>query len=155
MQALIAVIGSIVSGEAADAIGRARRAAVIYAIAGVLGLLGAVFLLVAGYLATAREIGAVNAALWFGGGFLAVALLLVIVHRVTSTIRAKRVAARRKAETRTVVSTAAMALLPALLASRGGALAVLVPAAAAMGYAVYRENARRRPPAPFDGRLPD
>ena len=143
MQALLAVIGSIVSGEAADAIGRARRAAVIYAIAGLLGLVGALFLLAAAYLATAREIGAVNAGLWFGGGFLAVAVLLVVFHKVGSRMRARRVAERRKAETRTVVSTAAVALLPALLASRGGAVALLVPAAAALGYAVYRENARR------------
>lgn len=145
MQAVLAVIGSIVSGEALDAVARARRAAAIYAVAGLLGVIGLVFLLIAAFLAVAREVGSVNAGLWFGGGFLAVALILVIVHKIRSGIRARRIARRRKDETRTIVSTAAVALLPALLASRTGSLALLVPAVGALAYAVYRENSARRP----------
>lgn len=146
MQALLAVIGSIVSGEALDAVARARRAAIIYALAGLLGFAGLVFLLVAAFLATAREIGGVNAGLWFGGGFIALAVILVVIHKISAGIRARRIARRRKDETRTIVSTAAVALLPALLASRTGSIALLVPAVGALAYAVYRENAHRRGP---------
>ena len=148
MASLLAVIGSIVSGEARDAVGRAQRAAMIYLVAGLLGLAGLIFLLIAAFIAVAREIGALPAALWFGGGFLGLAVVIVAVHRIAAGIRARKAALRRKEETRTIVGTAAVALLPALLASRTGSIALLAPAIAALAYAVYRENtaSRRDPP---------
>lgn len=141
MHALASLIGSIVSGEASDAIGRARRAAVVYALAGLLVLCGAGFLTGAAYMAAAREIGALPAALWFGGGFILLALILVGVDRLAARSRARREARRRREETRAVVSAAAVALLPALLASsRGRGLALVLPAMAALAYGVWREN---------------
>ena len=141
MQALASLIGSIVSGEASDAIGRARRAAIIYLLAGLLVLSGAGFLIAAGYMAAAREIGALPAALWFGGGFILLALILLGADRLVARSRAKREARRRREETRAVVSAAAIALLPALLASsRARGLALVLPAVAALAYGVWREN---------------
>lgn len=144
MQALATLIGGIVSGEAAEAIGRARRTAIIYALAGLSLLCGAGFLVGAGFVAAAREIGTIPAALWFGGGFVLLALILVGVDRLAARTRRRRQARRRREETRAVASAAAMALLPALLASRARGLALLVPAAAVLAYGVWRENAPRR-----------
>lgn len=144
MQALASLIGSIVSGEASDAIGRARRAAIVYALSGVLVLCGAGFLVAAGYMALARKIGALPAALWFGSGFILLALILIGVDRLAARTRARREARRRREETRAVVSAAAVALLPALLASsRARGLALTLPAAAALAYGVWRENKPR------------
>ncbi len=138
------LIASVVSGEATATVARARRALVVYAAAGVLLLCGAGFLLVAAFLAVADEIGSIPAALWFGGGFVLVALILILSHRVSARVRAKHTARRRQTEMRAVASTAAIALLPTLLASRGRTLALLVPALAGLGWAVWRENAPRR-----------
>lgn len=141
MQALASLIGSIISGEASEAISRARRAAIIYALAGLLVLCGAGFLIAAGYMRVAREVGFLPAALWFGGGFILLALILIGVDRLAARSRARREARRRREETRAVVSTAALALLPAVLASsRGRGLALVLPAVAALAYGVWREN---------------
>lgn len=138
------LIASVVSGEATATVARARRALVVYAAAGILFLCGAGFLLGAAFVAVADEIGAVPAALWFGGGFVLIALILLLVHRVSARVRAKNTAQRRQAEMRAVASTAAIALLPTLLASRGRTFALLAPALAGFGWAVWRENTRRK-----------
>lgn len=141
MQALASLIGSIVSGEASEAVGRARRAAILYALAGLLVLTGAGFLVAAGYMTAARQIGALNASLWFGGGFIALALILIGVSRLASRARAASEAKRRREEKRAIVSAATLALLPAVLASsRTRGLALVVPAIAALAYGVWREN---------------
>ena len=145
MQALLALVTSIATGEASDAVARARKAAVIYLVAGLFAVGGLVFLLVAAFIATAREIGALEAALWFGGGFLLLAVVIVVTHRIVSKARARRVAQRRNEEVKAVASAAAIALLPTLLASRTGSIALLAPVLGLLGYAVYRENTRPRP----------
>ncbi|MCO5158809.1 MAG: hypothetical protein M9945_19095 [Aquamicrobium sp.] len=143
MQALVSLVAAIVSGEASDAVARARRAALVYALAGLFVLVGATFLLVAGFIAAAREIGAFPAALWFGGGFVVLALLLVGIDRLAASSRAKREAKRRREEARAIASAAAVAILPTLLASRARGFALIFPAAAALAYGVWRENAPR------------
>ena len=144
MQPLASLIGSIISGEALEVIGRARRAAIIYAIAGLLFLCGAGFLVAAGFIAVAREIGTLPATLWFGGGFLVVAIALIVIDRLAARARTRRDAKRRREETRAVVSAATIALLPVLLASsRVRGIALVLPVAAALAYGVWREN---RPP---------
>lgn len=141
MQALASLIGSIISGETSEAIGRARRAAIIYALAGLLFLCGAGFLVAALYMKAARELGSLPAALWFSGAFIVFALILIAIDRLGKRRRARREARRRREETRAVVSTAAVALLPALLASsRARGLVVVLPAIAALAYGVWREN---------------
>lgn len=151
MQALVSLIAAIVSGEASEAVGRARRTALVYASAGLCALVGVVFLLVAGFIAAAREIGAVPAALWFGGGLVLFALLLVGIDRIAARSRAKREAKRRREEARAIAGAAAIALLPTLLASRARGLALVFPAAAALAYGAWRENARGTTPRRPDG----
>lgn len=146
MQALAGLITSIVSGEASEAVARARRAAAIYLLAGILALAGLAFLIVAGFVATAKEIGTIEAALAFGGGFLILAIVIVSVYRIGARLRARRIAKKRRSEARAVAGAAAIAILPALLASRTGAIALGAPAIAALAYAVYRENTARKNP---------
>lgn len=143
MSALASLIAAIVSGEALEAVARARRTAVVYALAGLLVLLGAGFMLGAGFLVTAREIGTLPAALWFGGGFLVLGLLVVGVDKLAAKARSRREAQRRREEARAVASAAAVALLPTLLASRARGLVLVLPAAAALAYGVWRENRPR------------
>ena len=141
---LASLIASVVSGEASDAVARTRRALVVYAAAALLILCGAGFLLGAAFVAVAREIGTVHAALWFGGGFVLLALVIVVVHRISARVSARRAAARRQTEMKAVASAAALALLPTLLAGRGRSLVLIAPAVAALAYAVWRENAPRK-----------
>lgn len=141
---LASLIASVVSGEASDAVARTRRALVVYALAALLVLCGAGFLLAAGFVAIAREIGTVPAALWFGGGFVLLAVVVVAVHRISARVKARRAAARRQTEMKAVASAAALALLPTLLAGRGRSLVLIGPAVAALAYAVWRENASRK-----------
>lgn len=155
MQSLLALVTSIASGEALDAVARAKKAAVIYLIAGLLGAFGVIFLLVAGFIATAQEIGALEAALWFGGVFLGLAILIILSHRVVSSIRARRIAKRRNEEAKSIASAAAIALLPALLASRKGSIALVAPMIGLLSYAVYRENTRPGPLPPYPPRDED
>jgi heme A synthase len=103
-----------------------------------------VFLLIAGFIVAAQRIGPVQASLWFGGGFILLALILLAVKRIGGRARARRETKRRREEARAVAGAAAIALLPSLLASRVGGLALVLPAAAALAYGVWRENAPRR-----------
>ena len=137
---LATLIASVLSGEATEAIARSRRAIVAYALAGILALVGAGFLLAAGYISLSSRIGSFAAALWFGGGAIFLALLILVIHRIVASIRARRVARRRRTEMTAVASAAAVAALPVLLSGKGRGLALLAPAVAAIAYAVWREN---------------
>lgn len=137
---LMSLITAVVSGEASDAVARARKALVVYAAAGLLALTGAGFLVGAGFVALAGRIGAIPAALWLGGGAILLALLIVLIHRLMARIEARRVARQRRTEIKAVAGATALALLPSLLSGKGRGLALLAPAVAALGYAVWREN---------------
>lgn len=145
MQTLATLIAALVSGEAAEAANRARRAAIAYAIAALLALCGAGFLVGAGFGVLARRVGPIDAALWFGGGFVVAALLIFLGHRISAGFRSRRLARRRRTETKAMVGAAALALLPSLLAGRGK-LALLAPAIGFLGYAIYHENRRHGAP---------
>lgn len=140
MPAFASLIASIVSGEASEAVARARRKAIVYLLAGLMFLCGAGFLIVAGFVATAREIGTVEAALAFAAGFVVLALLVVGIHALTSQARERRIAKRRKSEAKALAGAAAVAMLPTLLANRKAGLALVLPAFAALAWAVMREN---------------
>lgn len=143
MQTLASLIASVVSGEASETVAAARRAAIVYALAGLFFLCGLGFLLGAGFMILAREIGTVAAALWTGGGFILVGLVVVLVQRISARARARQAARRRSSEVAALASAAAFAALPAMLAGRGRALALAGPLLAGLAYAVYRENRPR------------
>lgn len=141
---LASLLASLASGETLQAIRRARRAAVAYLVAGVASLCGAGFLIGALYIYVSDRYGSLETSIGFGVGFIVLALLVLLVNRLTAETRAKRVAERRKSDLTALGIATAIAALPTLARSRVGLGALLAPALAAAAYAIYREN-RRRP----------
>ena len=138
---LAALIQSIVSGETTRAAKRVRRAAIDYMIAGICLAIGVGFLIAAAYIFVAERYGPLYTAIGFGLGFIALAGVALIVHRIISGIQAKRRAEEaRAAQMQAIAGAAAFAILPALLKGRGGLVSLLAPVAAMVAYAIFKEN---------------
>jgi hypothetical protein len=137
---LASLIASFATGETTLALKRTRRAAAAYLAAGITGLCGVGFLVGAGFIWTAEKYGHLEAAIGFGLGFLLVAGLILLVHKLMASTRAREDERRRRADIAALGTTAAMAVLPTLLRSKGGIGALLGPVVALAAYAIYREN---------------
>ncbi|TGP53805.1 phage holin family protein [bacterium M00.F.Ca.ET.230.01.1.1] len=148
MGTLVSLISALVSGEAMAALQRARMTAILYGLAAIFALCGVGFLLGAAYIWVAARYGPLATSLGFGIGFLVIAGLIVVIHKLTTSMRSRRRARRRQADMTALGITAALALLPALAKSKGGLGAVVAPALAVVAYAIYRENAKPNPPKP-------
>ena len=122
--------------------------AILYGLAAIFALCGVGFLIGAAYVWLAARYGPLATSLGFGIGFLVVAGLILVAHKLTTRMRSRRRARRRQADMTAVGITAALALLPALAKSKGGLGAIVAPALAVVAYAIYRENAKPRPPKP-------
>lgn len=138
---------SLMTGEAADMAARARRSVVNYLLAAIAGLFGLVFLLVAAFIFVADNLrhGALNTALIFAGVFVAFAVIAVAVNRFRSARLARRVRERRQGDLKIALGSTLIAALPALLARRGGLAGLALPAVAALAFAIYHENTRKKP----------
>ncbi len=139
---LASLIAAFASGETIVALRRARNATIAYGLAAMCGAVGMIFLLVAAYIAAAQRYGAVHAALFAGGIFIVLALLIVLIHKLSAGTRARRQARRRNSDMTKIAIAASVAVLPTLLAGRAGKAALLAPAIAALGYLIYRENTK-------------
>ncbi|AZO18410.1 phage holin family protein [Mesorhizobium sp. M2A.F.Ca.ET.043.05.1.1] len=146
MGTLVSLISALASGEAMAALQRARITAILYGLAAIFALCGVAFLIGAAYIWLAARYGPLATSLGFGIGFLVLAGLIIVIHKLTASARAKRRARRRQADMTAVGVTAALALLPALARSKGGLAAIAAPALAVVAYAIYRENTRPSPP---------
>lgn len=142
---LASLLASLASGETLQAVRRARRAAIAYLLAGAAGLCGIAFLVGALYIFCSERYGSLATATGFGVGFIAIALLILVVHRLTAQSRARRVAEQRKSDLAAMGIAAAIAALPTLARSRVGLGALLAPALAVAAYAIYRENSKPGP----------
>ena len=89
---LASLLASLASGETVVAIRRARRAAIVYVLAGMAGLCGVGFLIGALYIWLSERYGPLETAIGFGVGFIVLAGLILLVHRLTAGSRARRVA---------------------------------------------------------------
>ncbi|MDG4878631.1 phage holin family protein [Mesorhizobium sp. WSM4935] len=145
MGALVSLISALASGEAMAALQRARMTAILYGLAAIFALCGVGFLIGAVYIWLAARYGPLATSLGFGIGFLVIAGLILVVHKLTKNMRSRRRARRRQADMTALGVTAALALLPALAKSKGGLGAVIAPALAVVAYAIYRENAKPKP----------
>ena len=97
---------------------RVRNAVILNAAMIGFAVIGAIFLIVAGFLAVAQQLGGIYAALIFGGGFLALALAVYFGAQIGKGRRKRYVAEkRRSSETGAFVTTAALTALPVLLKS--------------------------------------
>ena len=145
---LASLIASIASSETGYVIRRARGAVIAYVAAALLGLCGLGFLVGAAFVWAAQRYGTLEAAIGFGIGFLVLAAVILLVHRLASVARAREDKRRRRADLAALGMSAVLAALPTLLRSKGGIGAVLGPAVALAAYAIYREN---RKPDDSDG----
>ena len=138
---LAALIQSIVSGETTRAAKRVRPAMIDYMIPGICLAIALRFLIAAAYIFVAERYGPLYTAIGFGLGFIALAGVALIVHRIISGIQAKRRAEEaRAAQMQAIAGAAAFAILPALLKGRGGLVSLLAPVAAMVAYAIFKEN---------------
>lgn len=140
------LISSLVAGEAANMVGRAKRAAIAYGAAALFVLFGVFFALIAAYVWAAGRWGPIVAALVFAGTFLALAIVTVVFQKATAKAQARRAARKRAVDAKALATTAAVAALPALLANPRSAVALTVPVLGVLGYLIYQENAGPRPP---------
>ena len=150
MGTLVSLISALASGEAMAALQRARTTAILYGLAAVLALCGVGFLIGAAYIWLAARYGPLATSLGFGVGFLVIAGLVLVIHKLTTSMRSRRRARRRQADMTALGVTAALALLPALARSKAGLGAVIAPALAVVAYAIYRENAKPPKQGPED-----
>lgn len=113
---MLRLILGLVSGQAARHASDAMRRFVLMALAGVLLLIAAGFLTAATFILAAQHWGALAAALGFGGAFLLVALILLVVAGWSG--RSDRRLARMEAEARQAQAMAALAAVPAAIGNR-------------------------------------
>lgn len=133
------LIAAFVSGEAVNAARRAKAAAIAYLLVAIFAATGVGFLIGAGYIAASRRLGDIEAALAFGVGFIAIALLILLVRAFTGSRRARQ-RERRQIDIAKIVGAATVTAIPLLLRSRAGTGALLGPLLGLVAYAIYREN---------------
>lgn len=141
------LIFSLLSGAVADAVGRAKRTAFAYAAMAVLGLLGVIFLLIAAFIYIARRYGELETALGFGGGFILLALIVLISMKISTRSASRLSRRRRNADLKAAAGAVALAALPSLVSRKAGLSSLIIPAAALVAFTIYRET---RGPAPGD-----
>lgn len=149
---LATLIANIASGEAVLALRRAKVAFIVYALCAFLALIGLIFLLVGAYLYAAAHFGPIDAAAAFGGGFIGLGLVILIVFKLTTRARRRKAIDRRKGELATVAVATALALLPTLANRKSAGAVLIAPLLGVLGYRIYKENSRgpKRPPAEPD-----
>lgn len=141
---LARLIASIATGEVSGVVGQIRRKIIFFTVAGVFAACGVGFLLGAVYIWAARRWGDIEAAVGIGVIFFALALLIVVIQKISSRVKARRLARRRSTDVNMLAGAAALAILPSLLSRTGILGGVVAPLAAVAAYAIYRENRRPR-----------
>jgi hypothetical protein len=147
---LASLLAAFASGETFQVVRRLRWAVIAYALAGIALFVAFGFLVGAGYVAASNRYGTIDAALGFAGGFFLLAVIILVVHRIASGMRARSIARQRSKELTTIGAAAALAVLPTLLRGKGGLATLLAPALAVAAYAIYRENRKPDPPEKDD-----
>jgi hypothetical protein len=143
---LASLIGAFISGEAVNIARRAKAAAIAYLVAAVFLLCGAGFMVGAGYIAAARRLGSIEAAIAFSVGFILIGAIVLAVHAIVASARRQR--KKRAVDLATIAGAAALTGVPLLLKRGAGMGAILAPLIALAAYAVYRENHKGGPNDP-------
>lgn len=139
------LLASLAAGEFSGVFKRMKVATGFYALAALLGLFGLGFLVLAGFIAASRQWGVIEASLGFGIAFMVMAIIVLVGLKVWSRIQARRARRRRVADAGVLAGTAALTLLPSVLARTGRLGTVALPVLAVLGYAIYRENSGQDP----------
>ena len=145
------LIAAIFSGEAADLAGRARRAAIVYVIAGACALIGLGFLIGALYIWLSGKYGPLETALGMGAAFILIAGVVVAVNAVMARAARKSAAKRRRSELATIAATAAGSVLPGLLRGKVTPLSIVVaPIVAFLAFSWLQRPTKPRDPEDDD-----
>lgn len=142
---LASLLASLVSGHTATAFANAKKAFVAYVLAFAAAVFGAVFLVVALYVWAAQRYGSLDAAIWIGVAFLVLAAIIVGIHKLAASIRARREARRRKADFTAAGVAATVAVLPSLMRRKRGAALLLAPVVGLAAYVAYRLTSNSDP----------
>lgn len=133
------LFAALVSFNAPRMARRLRRSAIDYAIAGVALVLGLGFLLAAAFIWAAERWGGFEAALGFGIGFTALAVITLLVHRFVVVRNARRREAELRAEQmRSLAAAAAIAAAPTIARKAGIVGSIALPLAALAAYVFWQ-----------------
>lgn len=135
-----ALIGSLIAGEMKELTGRVRSSVLLYLFAGICVVVGIGFLIGAAFLLAAERYGTLEAALGFGGGFIVLAVLLVLIDSMQAKAWKRRRAERRGGELKALAATALLAALPGLLKTRTGFAGIMMPVIGLIALKIYDEN---------------
>jgi hypothetical protein len=139
---LIAPLAALLGLETEALLAKAKSAILAYALIGLFLLAAVIFLIAAGYMAVAEELGPILAALLFGGVFLVLALAVYLGTLIGRSRRQRQVAEKRRAsESGAFLTTAAITALP-LLTKSPMLLRLGLPAAAIAAIALMRNNGK-------------
>jgi 4-hydroxybenzoate polyprenyltransferase len=144
MLALLGPLGALLGLEAASIKDKFKRQAILWGTLGVLGLIAAIFVLVAIYTALTYEVGPIVAPLIIAGAALLVGIVVFLVFHFRETVEAHNDAEKkRRAEVTALITTAAITASPLILPTLKK---VGVPAGgvAAAAYSLLNSKAFRR-----------
>ncbi|MEP4419958.1 MAG: hypothetical protein ABJ354_00840, partial [Nitratireductor sp.] len=95
----------------------------------------------AAFIFMSERYGALYTTAGFGVGFIVLAGLILIVHRMIVGLQMRRRAEEKRAEqVKSFAITAALAALPSIIRSRSLVGQIAIPLAAIAAYAIYRES---------------
>ena len=141
---LASLIAGFATTEAAQTLRRVRQLAITYVLAGIAVVCGAGFLIGAAFITVARYYGHTAAALGFGVGFLVLAVIIIMIDKISSGVRVIQAKVRRSSEARSIGIAAAVAAVPLLLRNRAALGALAGPLLAVLALKVFQENTRKR-----------
>ena len=142
---LTTLIAGLASGETMLAVRRARRAAIVYTLALLAVLCGLGFLIGAGYIFAADRYGSLRGSTRLRPGLSRPGRLIILIHKMTAKVRARRAVERRSADLKAVGIAAAVAALPTLLRGKAGLGSLLVADACACRLRDLPRKHRARP----------
>ncbi|KXF76200.1 hypothetical protein ATN84_14975 [Paramesorhizobium deserti] len=140
LRLLVPFLTGAVSGEVTTAIHRTKRRAATMFVIGLLALAGTAFLLVTIYLALARTYGDIWAALIVAAGCFALAIIGLIVMKISDAYYKRRMRERTHVDGSAVLTATALAALP-MLAKRPMLIASALPIIGLAVYAFMSEGA--------------
>lgn len=118
---------------------RVKNLIIVNTVIGVFGVIGVVFLLIAGFLALSDLYGGIYAALILGGGFVLLAIAVFLGAKIGAGNRHRKAVERKKTnDTNAFLTTAALTALPVLLRSPT-VRAFGIPAAAVAAFFLARK----------------
>ncbi|PRD43997.1 hypothetical protein C5748_09150 [Phyllobacterium phragmitis] len=138
LRLLLPFLTGAVTGEVGTAIHRTKRRAATMLAIGLFALAGAAFLLVTIYFALARYFGDLYAALIVALGCFAVAIIGLIVMKISDAYDKRRMRERKNFDGSTILTATALAALPVL--AKRPLIAAALPIIGLAAYALMSDG---------------